>query len=406
MIRAGRSAAPPPASRRTRPWILAGLGGMLLVLILLALFAGLRGGRQWAGQWLQRDTAAPPVVREVIRVTLAGTTRPLPAATLPVIRGLALDWLSRHRDRLREDLLAALDRRLDAAFAGALARVPEYAAWYFSLSGEYARLFQAATGRLPEFLAARLEALVFGPGGTAAALAELLPALDAQLRGQLQGAAGGLVRELARLLREQPPPRGDWRVTGVWQPEADLAARLAAVSVDDLARQGLAAGAGAAAAALAVKQLGSAGVAKLGGSLAARQSAGMLAALATKLGLKTALKGGAALTAAGGAASVCIASGVGAALTPACALAGGALAGLTGWVLVDKAALEADALLHRDQLERELRAALIEQREALRAQLHDRYRAALEQGVGRLALGLGPAGHQPRQPGPETGAGG
>jgi hypothetical protein len=378
-----------------RRWFWLGLGGVLLLLVLLTLFAGLRGARQWAEHWLEQESAAPPALREVIQVTLAGATRPLPAAALPRVRTRALDWLARHRSRLRETLLASLDRRVDAAFAGALARVPDYASWYFSFSGEYARLFQAATGDLPGFLAARLETLVFGPGGTTAALAELIPALDAELRGHLADATRGLAQELARLLRDQPPPVGDsWRLAGAWRPTAELDARLTellALTTDDLARQGLAAGAGTAVAVVTAKQLGAVGVAKLGGTLAAKQSAGMLAALAAKLGLKTAAKGGAAVAGAGGAATLCAASGIATALTPGCALVGGAVAGLAGWVLVDKAVLEADALLHREQLEQDLRAALIEQREALKAELRVRYLAALGHGVDRLAHGLGPS---------------
>jgi hypothetical protein len=125
--------------------------------------------------------------------------------------------------------------------------------------------------------------------------------------------------------------------------------------------------------------------------LAAKQSAGFLAALASKLGLKTAAKSG-VLAGAGagatGAAGLCAGSVVGAPLAPGCALVGGILTGAATWVLVDSAVLEADELLHRDELELQMREALIAQREELKAQLAGHYMGLTQQGFAAMGEGV------------------
>jgi hypothetical protein len=384
------------ARRRLRRWFWGGFLGLLLVALLLALFAGLRGARQWAEQRLAHDQSLPPGLREVIQVTLSGSALAIDPDALPIIRLRTGDWLERRAEVARSQLLEAMSQGVDLAFAGALVRVPAYADWWYSLAGEYTRLYQAAFGDLPQLLAQRLESLVFGPADTAGGLDRLVPALDAAVGAQLRGAARDLGDFLTRLLLEN---RVDTAAASVqvrmhWTPATDLGERLEsllALSTDDLARQGLATSAGAAASALAVKKLGLAAVSKSSATIAGKQSVGLLAALAAKLGLKSAAKGGAALSGAGTGAALCAASGVGAALAPGCALVGGALTGVATWVLVDKAVLEADALLHREQLEQELRQALIAQREALKLRLRERYGAALGQGMEALGRAVLPA---------------
>ena len=55
-------------------------------------------------------------------------------------------------------------------FAAADKQVPVFADWYYSLTGEYVRLINAAFGDLSAFLAEKLDELVFAPAGTAQAI--------------------------------------------------------------------------------------------------------------------------------------------------------------------------------------------------------------------------------------------
>jgi hypothetical protein len=167
---------------------------------------------------------------------------------------------------------------------------------------------------------------------------------------------------------------------------------LLTLSSTDIARQGVATSAGAAASAAAFKKLGAASVAKSTTLIAGKQSAGMLAALASKLGLKAAVKGGGSLAGAGAGAgagaALCAGSVVGAPAAPGCALVGGAVTGVATWLLVDTAVLEADELLNREQLEQQLREALAAQRQELDTGLRERYLGALRAGFDQLEQGL------------------
>src|SRR5690606_24537271 len=51
-------------------------------------------------------------------------------------------------EQLRQQLAVQLDARLDMAFAQVVARLPDFADWYYSLGGEYSRLSMTLLGHL------------------------------------------------------------------------------------------------------------------------------------------------------------------------------------------------------------------------------------------------------------------
>jgi hypothetical protein len=69
-------------------------------------------------------------------------------------------------------------------------------------------------------------------------------------------------------------------------------------------------------------------------------------------------------------------------------MVGGAVTGLAAWLLVDKAVLEAEELFNREELENELRQALADQRDELRATLKTRYFSKIQAGYNQLQDGL------------------
>lgn len=397
-------------SHGLRRWFWGGFLLILLAGLLLALFALVRSGQQWAQFSVQQTQVLPPVWKQVIQVTLGGgESLYLEPATLSGIRSQADHWLGRRRIQVQDAMQRELTGALDPVFDQALALVPAFADWYYSLSGEYLRLFHAVSGDLPEFLAERLELLVFQPADTAAGLDRVLVSLDGQLARQMQTAAADYQVLLADLLhRHRLDPDGvEVQVQGTWSPAEDISHGLqpfVALSAKDLGRQGLATGAGVAASSLVFKKLGASTVAKTSSLIAAKQSASVLAALASKLGLKTLAKGGVLAGAGTGAASgagLCAASVVGAPLAPGCALLGGVLSGAAAWVLVDKVVIEADELLNREDLERQMRSALQQQRDELEMALARHYRELADSGF--AGLGAGPDVPVRAQV-PETGA--
>jgi hypothetical protein len=358
------------------------------------------------GRELGGSQDIPEELRQVVRVTLAGgETHALDPAAVSRVRGRAGSWLEQRRREMDAELLRLLEDGSEAAFARAAERVPAFADWYYSLSGEYARLLHAALGELDDHLAGRLEELVLAPAAVEGALEDLARRADGRLEARLRRMAAELLALVEILVRAESLAARDSRVEvlGEWRPGGDLPDRLMSLlspSPDDLARQGVATSAGVVAAALAFKKLGAAALVKASGLAAAKPTAGALAALASKLGLKTALQGGGGLAGAGAGAAagatLCAGTLLGAPLAPGCALLGGALTGLGTWLLVDKAVLEVDEHLHRERLEAELRAALEAQRRELVADLADHYSSLSARAAEALEAGtLGAADGAP-----------
>jgi hypothetical protein len=402
-----KSGAEPPR-RSVGRWFWGGFFAVLLLGLAFSILAFIRGGAAWLEEKLD-ESKLPPVFAEAVRVTLApGESVYLDAAALASTRMRVLAELDERRAAAEAGLERAIDQGLEQTFNAAEGQIPAFADWYYSLTGEYTRLFNAALGNLATFLAERLDELVFAPAGTTEAIDALGARLGEASVAQVDAAVDEVRDLLLGLVRASGLPADQVRVSGEWELGERLGSRLepfVALSPEDIARQGIAASAGAAAGAVTAKKLGSAAVAKAATKLAAKPSVGAASALVAKLGLKSAAKAGGALGAAGGGAAtgavLCAGTVAGAPLSPACALVGGAVSGVTAWLLVDKAVIEADEYLNRDAFEAELRAALAEQRAALRAELVARYvagtGAVLQRLRSELETELAPRSIEPKK---------
>ena len=369
-------------------WFWGGFIAILLMGVLFALFAAIRGGKQWLETELAHNDRLPQAWTEVIQVTLSGgETVYIDGAAVPVIKTQTQNWIKQRAEQVHDELLAPLDRETKIIFQRASARVPVFADWYYSLTGEYARLFYAAFGNLPDYLSKQLQQHVFTPAGTAEAIDGLTTALDTRLAEQFRYAALDLQGMLTRLIRQHrvSADQVNIQVGGQWALATQLAERLdshISIGPQDIARQGVATSAAVAASAVTAKKLGAATVSKVSAKFAAKPSLGALATAASKLGLKSAAKAGGTLAGAGtgatGAAVLCTSTVAGAPLAPGCALVGGALTGLATWLLVDKAVLETEELLNRESFEQELREALEAQRRELITMLEERYAGVIQ----------------------------
>ena len=375
-------------------WFWGGFIAILVVGVLLAVFATIRGGKQWIEAKLGESDELPISWTEVIQVTLSGGEAVyVERNSLPHIQSETWAWIGQRTNQMQHRFSMMLDHETKAIFQAASLNVPAFADWYYSLTGEYTRLFYAAFGNLPEYLSEQLNQLVFQPSGTADAIDRLAGTMDARLKEQLQNAAFDMQNMLVRLVRAHQVAKDEVnvRIEGEWTLGTQLAERMEAyvsLTPQDIARQGLATSAGVAASAVTAKKLGAVTVAKVSTKIAGMQSLGALTTVAAKLGLKSAAKAGGALGSAGtGAASgaaLCAGTVAGAPLAPGCALVGGAVTGLAAWLLVDKAVLETEELLNREALEDELRQALLAQREELHTTLKTRYEHAVQAGFKQL----------------------
>jgi len=397
-----------PKASRISNWFWGGFFAILLIGAVFTIFAAIRGAQSVA-VYVATKSGIPPSVTEAIRVIVApGESVLLDAATLAKARAEVLDLLAAKQAEARRTLAATLDQELERIFGAAEQEVPAFADWYYSLTGEYLRLFNAAFGDLSAFLAERLDELVFGPAGTAQAIDALNASLGDESLVQIRDTLGEVQESLLELVRENGLTTERVHVTSEWDLSGQLGPRLQpylTLTPEDLARQGVATSAGAVAGAAAAKKLGGTTVAKAAGKLAAKPAAGAAGALAAKMGLKSAAKAGGALGSAGtGAAAgavICAGTVAGAPLSPGCALIGGVVSGLAAWLLVDKAVIEADEYLNRAELESGLRVALAEQRVALRAELENKYLAGadavLDQIRADLEMGLSPGPIEPKR---------
>jgi hypothetical protein len=256
--------------------------------------------------------------------------------------------------------------------------VPDYADWYYSLRGEYARLWEAAFGDLPAMMMEQLQQRVFDPAQTAAGLEQIGASMDRLVETEVTAAGEQGLARLERLLRERARPlSGETgvEVAETHQLDAQPFERLGPyleLSGQDIARQSIAAGAGAAVGAAALKKLGASSAAKLGAKVAASTLAG-------------------AGSGAAAGAALCGASVIGAPLAAGCALVGGVASGVGTWLLVDSAVLGAEEWLRREAFEQRLREDLRHELEALRDQLHRHYRDGLDAAFAQLDSAIGAA---------------
>jgi hypothetical protein len=233
---------------------------------------------------------------------------------------------SRETQRTQREIEAAVA----LAFAEAEPAVDLYLDWYFSLAGEYARIWQHLFGDSAAYLAGRFEKTVLAEGRTQ--LAEELSAIESRSADRVQALASRHSHALrdvfegnrclaAAVPDSPPPPVGEGGPRHVYGAVSGSAAGLAA---------GLAVGA---------------------------------RPIASRLIGRTALKRG--VSAGGGAAAgaaVCSPTGPGAVLC-------GVLAGIGTWIAIDVLVLWGEEYLSRDGIRAEIMAAFDEAREELTAAL-------------------------------------
>jgi hypothetical protein len=238
----------------------------------------------------------------------------------------------RAADRVRE-LLAG---ELDGIFAELKGRVPDYADWYFSLTGEYTRLsmliLQRVGWQAGDQLWERTEDLIFGGDEFAERLAAVEGRAAAQLTVLALEQRAAWLAELLQLLAP-----GSDKVEALGTPVAVLA-------LDDLAAE-----------------FGGHGrsefLTRVSASAAGAGSAGMAAPLLARMAARPAVAAiaGGGLAAKGASRGAARAGTTGASVL-GCAAAGPAavacavLVGGAAWVAADWALLSVDEWRHRDAL--------------------------------------------------------
>ncbi|HEY8519422.1 MAG TPA: hypothetical protein VIN61_05035 [Gammaproteobacteria bacterium] len=299
-----------------------------------------------------RDWPAPPVMP----VTVDGEHYRVGPAELEWLESFSELHFTAGEQAAREIVAAEIDARLDAIFADARARVPQFADWYYSLRGEYTRLAMAALSFAhlaePDYVARHAAAILFPDDAWESGLAALQGAAGAALAAHQERVRSGWLAEVTRRLSDRRVP-----------PPLPGAATDAPVDLDRLLQDLAARERAAFTTRVSVSTVAAAGAAAAGSAAARAARTGRLAARGAGRG---AARVGAA---AAGGATVCAPSGPGAV---ACAL----VAGAAVWLGTDWALLSLDEHFNRDELVAALEGSL----EELRAQVA----LALEESYDRL----------------------
>ncbi len=268
----------------------------------------------------------------------------------------------RGREHATAVLHAVLAAELDALFDEFHGRLPAYADWYFSLTGEYARLSMLLLQRTGlsegDYLADRAATLIFGN----VPLGAQIGAIEARLQSEFRTEAAELQAAwLAQLLR----------LTTTAQPVATDRAPRATLTLDDLAAEFSGHGRSEFLTRISATSVGAGGLAAA--PILTRLAAGSAGALSGRAAARGVSRAGAA----GASALGCAATG------PAvlgCALVVGGAA----WVATDWALLNADEWRNRDALINEWDAHL----QQLRTEFEDTLRAHYEPAIAAWHAGL------------------
>ncbi len=341
----------------------------ILLLALLSGYAALRELRQLADARLAAtdstsERAIPPPAITLIKVVLHGRSHHLPPHQATLLGAQLAAQLAAEEEVLQQRMADLIDQQLAAVFDPLHARVPAFADWYYSLSGDYSRIAAAVRGDLLELFSEQLTRLVIAPSAIEAQLNQLQQGLNGELATALQASNQQLVSELERVARryqplveEAQPPEGEEPINlDAWLAESFA---LSPLEVGQKATTALAA---AGVGGVAAKGLGGVVAKQLVAELVATKGVQGAAALLAQVAAKGAAKGGGSLAAGAGGAALCSPGG------PLALVCGITAAALT-WVTFDLAFIELKQYLDRDEFEADLHAAIARSQEQLHAEL-------------------------------------
>lgn len=327
---------------RALAWLCV-VGGLLLAALVLTMAPA--------------PTAAPTAAMEVHFEGRQHRLHPLD--------GLRLEQrlhahLEHHQQATEIRVREAIDQHLHAYFTTAHARIPEFADWYYSLSGEYTRLSWAILARTglaePEAMAATLDARLFGAEAPEAWLDQLHTSL-----------AGLIAAEHREMHQSWNLSTRQWlqqrREHGSTAPADSVTVDLEAFAVRMIGHESPE---------LILRMTGAgSGAAIGGGALLTRQLMRQAGQRSTAAAAGRA--GGRVASRAGGASLGLLAC----APTGPVALGCAAAAGLGTWLLADWTLLRLDEHLNRDELEAMLAETLHELEATIGDHLHSRYENAM-----------------------------
>lgn len=296
-------------------------------------------------------------------VSLAGSTYRVDEDTFEWLLQTTLARFSVDDSRLREQVQAEVNARVDSSFSRVRERLPLFADWYYSLPGEYSRLAMSALSAANlvegDFLARRAAALLFPDPLWQASFEGLETASQALIEDARAASRARWLQEVSDRL--SPLKVGQETIASPRETESltldvlDRSLQEAAITPWQTPRVAVSSIAGASMAGTALWRVAVArnalGSARVAGAMSARGGA-RVGSAAT----------GALVCAPGGPLAIACAAGV----------------GIATWVATDWLLLEVDEAVSREAMEAALLAGLNTLQEALKAEILAAYDARVE----------------------------
>lgn len=265
---------------------------------------------------------------------------------------------------LSENLIAAqtlAERRIDYAlnqiFAEMDPGVDAYLDWYFTVIGEYQRLWSLTQDDFADLMTTRLQSSIFKTIDFENRIEAVVARVSVDSQERMLNSAQLLRTLITAETEAKPCLRYDSNISVLDSLERD---RLRAT----IATSSGAAVVGAAGTKVLASKVSSATVAKLFGKKSVQLAAGLA-------GKVTAKKGGSILLSSTGATLACAPGGP-------LALVCGVAAGVVTWFTVDKAAVEIDELRFREEMRNDILSTLAEEKKELASLLKAQNKVRLE----------------------------
>ncbi|MDP1931578.1 MAG: hypothetical protein Q8L60_08985 [Gammaproteobacteria bacterium] len=297
-----------------------------------------------------------------VDVSLAGEHYRLNQQQLVWLEEFSVLHFGASAEEARDIVTTQIDAQLAATFRAVEERLPLFADWYYSLSGEYSRISMAILERVDlvegDFVARRAAAILFPDQVWTTTLSQLDANTSQLLQTHHARSRQNWLTQLQQRLSSQKVPAP---IPGL----SDAGSAPGALVLDNLAQQLQSlASTSMFETRMTLSTVGAVGVAgpALWRAVAARNAVTSARAVATAGAARGASRAGGAMA----GAAVCLPGGP-------VALACAAVAGAATWIATDWLLLQADEALNREELLIGLQAGLQDLRSGLRAELLSAY---------------------------------
>ena len=243
-----------------------------------------------------------------------------------------------------------IDKKVNSIFKPVYKQIPNYSNFHYSVTGEYAEIGAALSGKLSESIKEKIFDKANFDSNFKEGMAEIIDSSNEILAHAMKNSKDDISKSLDIDDNEMNMLTNSFSEIVT----KDMQDRFSNIIVDSLRISGMGAG--------------------VAGALVAKTVAKKAATkLAAKIAIKTTAK------VAGGGGATAVGATIGSAAGPVGAVIGGVVGGIVGWIAVDKIVVEVDQLINEEEFQQELTDLIDKQKEELKINLSKMYAKSLKQ---------------------------